>query len=1520
MSRKQRILGGLLACLVVFGMLASYLPRSIALAWSNDPTQNTPICTASDNQESPQLISDGSGGAIMTWQDSRSGNADIYAQRVDSCGVVQWADDGVAICSASGDQLAPQLITDGSGGAIITWWDYRGGFSSGVYAQRVDSGGVVRWAPDGVAICTAWSDHSAPQIISDGSGGAIITWEDCRSGEGCDIYAQRVDLSGSIKWAAGGVAISTASGNQGSPQLTSDGLGGAIIAWQDYRSGNGDIYARRIDSAGTAQWTANGVAICTDPSGQKLPQLTSDGSGGAIVIWSDDRQQFLSNYWVYGQRIDFGGTVRWTTDGVEIAYSEGYDPLPHLISDESGGAIIAFPHHHTMGETYVIAAKVGSAGTVAWSASPDIEWMEFHLKPQLITDGSGGAIIVWQCIRPSNPSDWDIRGMRVDSGGTVQWTTNGVAICTEPSVQQSPQLISDGSGGAIIAWEDYRSGTSDIYSQRVDSDGSLTTAPAVDTVGAGVQPPSATLNGNLTCLGGTTSVEVSFEWGLTTSYGNATTPRTMTSTGAFSSEITGLTTGASYHFRAKAVGNGTAYGSDMIVIPQNLPDDLPVITWVSAQHDGHAGPTVIGTFISGIEANNTITAQAFGPDGSDDVARVTFAFDGQAPVDGAEGSEGWTIQQNMGNLAPGTDNLSVVAYDSTGLASAPYVIEVVMIDRPDWLKQDRPHILDTSAAWDATEQKYTLTATIPDPVIEYAKQFADIPFCRVLNNFFKAGFTVGADYWIDPDEKPPVFTASGTLETQILNQDGTPVKLNITGALAPDLSFASIDVRTETITIYERNAPLIRPKQVPIGIFGLTLNLRADLLLKATVAMEAYIDTDLTVECSIAPAVTCGGTLDASLGLWGVARLGVRATAAVELSLPVTYSTRQDPSLQAHPSLDIYIDYTLYWAFLWKSGNLAQGRLDLYSSETLRASEALSGESTSDSDTYLFSSPHIATDDSGNAMLVWIRDKNEGSAVPDPEVYYSLWNGNSWSHPAAITDNDRFETDPVVAYGSDGNAMAIWTQNKLTRTEAEPLGDNLGEILSKQEMFYARWNGSTWSVPQPITDNDQPDGLASIAALPNGGALATWVCCSADNVSTNTGSEIHYSVWDGSSWSTPASITNNDAADAAVNVASDQAGNAMAVWTHDKDGDLEGTIDDQWIYYSAWNGDTWTSPAAAVDNGESAMSPSIAFTREDNAIIAWVGGTDAQSRLYASSWDKNSGDWGAPDLVTQNDLFIHDPAVGIDSNNHLVTMWRGPGGQNGDIFYSVKDLGQSGSQWTEPKPLKSDDDMHWMPTAAMDSQGRILEVDSTKVERADVMPLRTQSLGAESSEGAATPLGDGLSFSLVSIGLDLALGDSDITFSNPLPAAGESIIISAAVHCTGGYEDKDAVVGFFDGDPDAGGMQIGLGQLIALTAGGGGHSASVQWEASQGHHDIYVVVDHSNAIAELDEANNRASRMIDVEFVPGPDDPSPTSTTGSGRWWLIGGIVGAVAAGGLAGGCLMISHRRKRQPSAPNTL
>jgi hypothetical protein len=443
---------------------AQRVDASGAVLWAAD---GVAVCAAAYDQMNPHLAADGSGGAIITWEDNRGGNSDLYAQRVDADGILQWAGDGVAICTASNDQDSPGIVSDGSGGAIIAWEDYRGG-NYDIYAQRVDASGVVQWTADGVPVCAAANTQSLPEIGTDGSGGAVLTWQDYRGGT-ADIYVQRLNGNGEPMWTTDGVPLCTAGNNQSYPAIGSDGSGGAIVAWQDYRSGNTDIYAGRVDGSGTAVWDTNGVAICAATDAQTACQIAADGSGGAVVTWRDNRS---GNTDIYAQRVNAGGEVQWTADGVPVCAAENIQYYPGLISNGSGGAFITWMDYR--GGTYpdIYAQEMSASGEAQWMTDGVAVCTGRYSQsfPVIASDGSGGMIITWHDRRGGGYGE--LYAQRMNANGAAQWAVDGVGVCTAPNTQANPGMTSDGSGGAIIAWQDLRSGTNnDIYAQRADSNG-----------------------------------------------------------------------------------------------------------------------------------------------------------------------------------------------------------------------------------------------------------------------------------------------------------------------------------------------------------------------------------------------------------------------------------------------------------------------------------------------------------------------------------------------------------------------------------------------------------------------------------------------------------------------------------------------------------------------------------------------------------------------------------------------------------------------------------------------------------------------------------------------------------------------------------------------------------------------------------------------------------------------------------------------------------------------------------------
>ncbi len=311
---------------------------SLAPGWSG---AGLPICASTGDQGAPGIASDGAGGAFIAWEDARTGLYEqLYIQHVtgDSTIASGWPVDGVMVCSGptkcgvvrytSGydSTCYTSIISDGAGGAIIAWTDYRSGTSFGsgdIYAQRIVSDGSIApgWPPDGVPVCAAPGEQRYPTIAPDGAGGAFIVWQDARSGLEWHVYAQHVEASGSIAsgWVIDGNAICTAPGGQLTPVIGADPAGGFVAAWQDLRGPSPDIYAARVGPDGVVAALASLVSADAEPGRVRLTWYVS-GVGTSVSVY---RRAPGSAWALLGSTVP-DGTGRVTYEDRDVTAGERY--------------------------------------------------------------------------------------------------------------------------------------------------------------------------------------------------------------------------------------------------------------------------------------------------------------------------------------------------------------------------------------------------------------------------------------------------------------------------------------------------------------------------------------------------------------------------------------------------------------------------------------------------------------------------------------------------------------------------------------------------------------------------------------------------------------------------------------------------------------------------------------------------------------------------------------------------------------------------------------------------------------------------------------------------------------------------------------------------------------------------------------------------------------------------------------------------------------------------------------------
>ena len=427
--------------------------------WTNDSTINTKVCNAPSDQQYPQMVSDGSGGTIIVWEDNRDSDTKIYAQRLDSAGVAKWTNNGILICSATGSKQ-PQLTSDGAGGAIITWFDMRYGWpNSTVSVQRVNPLGDTLWQSNGIVVAQQANSWSYPVITGYGIDGAVVAW----IGIDGEIYAQKIDTSGAIKWNGGGVLIDSSGGE---PQIVVDDAGGAIVTWFDYdhtqQVTSTNIFAQRVNVDGQILWTVSDT-ICNAPYYQQHPCLTADGNGGAIISWIDSRTQNDTAY-IYAQKVSATGVPAWDINGIRISDIKSYF-RSYIATDNEGGAILTWLGTGYNGEVHV--QRINEDGTREWPLDVRLTFGTNPSIPKIIEDGFGGAFVSWtatnqlhlQHLNPQGVSSFAIEGKIVSIGHGEDFQS----MCT------------DENGSVMLSWKDMRPiYSTDIYAHKITVPGLVT--------------------------------------------------------------------------------------------------------------------------------------------------------------------------------------------------------------------------------------------------------------------------------------------------------------------------------------------------------------------------------------------------------------------------------------------------------------------------------------------------------------------------------------------------------------------------------------------------------------------------------------------------------------------------------------------------------------------------------------------------------------------------------------------------------------------------------------------------------------------------------------------------------------------------------------------------------------------------------------------------------------------------------------------------------------------------------------
>jgi hypothetical protein len=379
----------------IFRVFAQRISSAGDTYWMNG---GVPMTSTVGHQYDPAITHDGAGGAYVAWSDLRGNtsccsNARVFVQRLDPAGAALWAENGVPVRDDPG-QGSPVIVPDGASGCIVMW---RG--SATVSTQRFDPTGVKQWSTDGIPICTGCYTEQELVAISDGNDGAIIVWVNNNLGFQ-RLFAQRIRSSGDVAWVAGGVLLSESASMKYYPEIATDDAGGAFITWSDYNGGSMRALIQHVSPEGTTRWPPEGYRISDADTWQSSPSPAEDGTGGVIVSW----QEYDNGLpWkVLAQRIDQVGQKQWGPNGIPVCSVAGSQGRSSAHADGSGGAIVMFLDDRIPAGA-VTGQRLGPDGELLWAGEGVVfgpGWLS-NYGPTAISDGAGGSILVRQVATPT---------------------------------------------------------------------------------------------------------------------------------------------------------------------------------------------------------------------------------------------------------------------------------------------------------------------------------------------------------------------------------------------------------------------------------------------------------------------------------------------------------------------------------------------------------------------------------------------------------------------------------------------------------------------------------------------------------------------------------------------------------------------------------------------------------------------------------------------------------------------------------------------------------------------------------------------------------------------------------------------------------------------------------------------------------------------------------------------------------------------------------------------------------------
>ncbi|MEZ5083646.1 MAG: T9SS type A sorting domain-containing protein [Bacteroidales bacterium] len=444
--------------------------------WSADPLENNGIALASGEEAIPKVATSIYGTTYISWFSSVGGSYNVRLQKLDVFGNMLWDSTGLLVSDHPSDSWLTDwdMAVDYEDCAILTFQDIRNG-DNDVFAYRISPNGEFLWGDDGIEMSTGPAFDAAPKCCVTNAGNVVFAWQ-----ADVVVILQKISPEGNKLWGDNGITLSGANSFSW-PQLLPVEADDVMLkyfedsgpVWAPTRH----VFAQRYDSDGNTVWTS--PAIVSNAGGisawTQLFSFISDGNDGFYMAWHDDRD-FDNQSSTFVQHIGSDGAVLLGDDGTEASTMFNHHHFyPHLSLPAGSADVFVFWNEMDLDQNNrgIYGQKLSSTGERLWGDNGKvfIEISPTNVYPFAASQTDENMILFYETY--STVLNASVCTMMLDTDGDFVWAGQKVEFCAFQSEKVHTVAGNFHDGQWISAWEDSRNGGRDIYAQNIQADGSL---------------------------------------------------------------------------------------------------------------------------------------------------------------------------------------------------------------------------------------------------------------------------------------------------------------------------------------------------------------------------------------------------------------------------------------------------------------------------------------------------------------------------------------------------------------------------------------------------------------------------------------------------------------------------------------------------------------------------------------------------------------------------------------------------------------------------------------------------------------------------------------------------------------------------------------------------------------------------------------------------------------------------------------------------------------------------------------